>query len=405
MSNMSKSFALILILIMSISSMTLLLTLPFGVAQTGTKVGGIISSDTKWNEAGSPYSLTGPVAVNQGVTLTIEVGTTVNLNNFYIQVNGTLIGIGSNTNRISFNGGQIISSAISNGWNEQTGSGCIIENAVLTKTSIFSDNSIKINDNIFNDGAGVSIEGSSILSNNIIAGGITAKGASIVINNTIMNGITTADSCIISNNNITNSLGIWIIDAEGAKLISDNIISGGATAGINLAAVTIIQRNLIINNGIGISVRTSSDLIIQNNTIMNNTVGLSFSSPNQTIIYNNFQNNSNHNVVLGALNANATYNWWGTTDTQTINQSIYDSKNDFSLGTVSFIPFLTAPNSQAMPNVNTPIPTPYQSSSPSSTPTIPEFPLWTIPLLFTMVMAVGLSVYFKKYTYRKFGCV
>src|SRR3989304_9439853 len=67
----------------------------FDTVQASTEVIGIINSDATWTKANSPYTLTGPIRVNLGVTLTIEPGATVNLNNNYIQVNGTLHARGS----------------------------------------------------------------------------------------------------------------------------------------------------------------------------------------------------------------------------------------------------------------------------------------------------------------------
>ena len=108
----------------------------FVAAQSGTNVSYIISQDSTWTPAGSPYTLTGNTLVYQGVTLTIEPGVTVNLGSYYIEVNGTLSAIGNPTDKITFNGGQITFTSFSNGWNEQTDSGSLIENTNINQTSI-----------------------------------------------------------------------------------------------------------------------------------------------------------------------------------------------------------------------------------------------------------------------------
>jgi hypothetical protein len=64
-------------------------------------------------------------------------------------------------------------------------------------------------------------------------------------------------------------------------------------------------------------------------------------------INNNLQGNTNYSLYLQGGDVNATYNWWGTTNTQAINQTIYDFKYDFELGVGTFVPFLTAPNPEA----------------------------------------------------------
>jgi len=130
---MSKHVVLLLIAVLAGSSLSVLSgSLFFGTVHAATDVNGIIFSDTTWTKAGGPYEFKGPVAVNQGVTLTIEAGTTVNLNTYYIQVNGTLTARGTEAERIIFNAGQIVFTSVSNGWNEQKGSGCIIEKSNFT---------------------------------------------------------------------------------------------------------------------------------------------------------------------------------------------------------------------------------------------------------------------------------
>ena len=55
----------------------------FSGAQTSsTIVSGIINSNTTWTMAGSPYMFNGTVVVNNGVTLIIPAGVTVNLNGY-----------------------------------------------------------------------------------------------------------------------------------------------------------------------------------------------------------------------------------------------------------------------------------------------------------------------------------
>jgi hypothetical protein len=80
---------------------------PFVTAQNGTIENGILNSNTVWTKAGSPYNLTGPVAVKDGVTLTVEAGVTINLNDYYILVNGTLKAQGTSADQIRLNNGYL----------------------------------------------------------------------------------------------------------------------------------------------------------------------------------------------------------------------------------------------------------------------------------------------------------
>ena len=320
-------------------------------SSSGTSVIGIIGENTTWTKENSPYNLTGPVLVNATVTLTIEPGVIVNLNSYYIRVYGSLIARGNSTDTICFNGGQI------------TGVNCIIENSILNSTSTQGAKSL-INNIIIN----AEVEGGSIISNTIISAKVSG---SPIISNTIINGeisVMLGTGVVISNNTITNPEGSGI-SCNGYAYISDNVIYGCKT-GINAYTITLIiggdapayptiERNLILNNNVGITIdlyrRFEPGTLcptIVNNTISKNSIGIYLRESNYaaapTILYNDIQNNSNYNFYLQAsVNVNATYNWWGTTDIPSINQTIYDFKNDFNLGTVNFIPFLTAPNPAA----------------------------------------------------------
>jgi len=94
-------------------------------------VSGIITSNTTWTPANSPYDLTGNVLVNDGVTLTVEPGATVNLGSYYLMVNGTLQAVGDGTDPIYFNSGQITFTEFSTDWNESASTGSIIQNSIL----------------------------------------------------------------------------------------------------------------------------------------------------------------------------------------------------------------------------------------------------------------------------------
>ena len=68
-----------------------------GFQAHATDVGGIIDTDTTWNLAGSPYTITSQVQIANGVTLTIEPGVVVNrINNGEIWLyGGKLLAIGT----------------------------------------------------------------------------------------------------------------------------------------------------------------------------------------------------------------------------------------------------------------------------------------------------------------------
>ena len=103
-----------------------------------TSVTGIIYSDATWTKVNSPYVFEGPVAVNSGVTLTIEPGVTINVNDHYLQINGTLNALGADNDKINFNCGSIIFTSVSSGGS--------IQNAVLSD-SISVSVSVKITKN------------------------------------------------------------------------------------------------------------------------------------------------------------------------------------------------------------------------------------------------------------------
>jgi hypothetical protein len=345
--------------------------------QTSEEVTGVITSDTIWTKVHSPYTLTGPLLVNNAVTLTIEPGVTVNLRGYYIQVNGTLNARGNIVDKIYFNGGSGVPGAIAfsrycPSWSEETGKGSIMENVVVNSSSIaisIGDTSPKINNNTIRgailtvdaDSTGLLTLSSPTITNNYLESSgyplvLQIATSPLIINNTITGEISTeSGSTVISGNYIKGS-----IRSSGKEdQITDNIMSGkGSGIGIRTGSC-IIERNLITNYGDAIQLAASP--VIRNNTIINNLNAISVpgyirGSYDPQIYWNNIYNNAGYSVNLftdethPANDINASNNWWGTTNKTVIDQGIHDNKDDYNLGEVNYTPFLIAANSQSMPD-------------------------------------------------------
>jgi parallel beta-helix repeat protein len=352
-------------------SLVFVVDVSIGTVRGYEAVSGIIASGTTWTKAKSPYNLTENVAIDEGVTLIIEPGVTVNLNSYYIRINGTLTARGSSTDKIYFNGGSVEFTSSSTGWNEQTGIGSIIENAVINSALQLGNTSPMINKNT--------------IMKSIYVGG----GSPIISKNTI--AIVTPSDWLGRPSYISIAIGIG---NENTALIIDNTISGylDNTAISVSGGSPTIQRNRISNSygyggdlsywQSGISISGNSSPIIKQNTITKNAVGISLEgSPTPTIVNNNIEENSNYNLQMKPgvqVNIAAANNWWGTTDTAVIDQKIYDYNDDFNLGKVNYTPFLTEANTQAVPDPNAPLPTtPAQTPSTSPTPTPSQEPQQT----------------------------
>jgi hypothetical protein len=358
---MTRSFLRALLIFMIVSGLVLVNIMHLGTVQASTHVSGVIAVDTTWTLTSSPYVVTAPLLVDSGVTLTIEPGVIVYLNDTYMRVNGTLNARGTIENPISLicNGtglgflyasdnAAIQFTSKSTSWNEQTGAGSIIENAVIsttqaTHTIYIDDASPKINNcTVINTGGQRSI--------------FIEVGAPIISNCSI-----TSDFCgITCTTGITGINDAHILDNTISDCDVDIEIYGGSP---------VIEGNLIVDNtgnknnahgGIRVNWGGTTPLI-RNNTIVGNSLGFNLlDSPSPTITFNNIQDNIEYSIYLNdgsESDIDATNNWWGTSDVSSINQSIRDFKNDFNLGVVSFVPFLTEPNPSAPAEPTQPEPT------------------------------------------------
>ncbi len=252
---------------------------------SATGVTGRIDSDASWTKAGSPYTLTGNVLVSKGVTLTIEAGATVNLNDYLMMINGTLRAKGANSDMIQFNGGTITITEASSSWNQATGAGCIIEYASFNGRLSVSG-SPKISSCSFQT---VGIGGNAVFSNNVVNEQASISGSPTISGNTF-NGVVRVNSDtgtpFISSNSMSGGLSISY--QATLPTISHNTITGGVTvegaesvlidSNQITGAVTISSGNgTLSNNNIkGTITIGSEDFKISNNVISETDVGITF---------------------------------------------------------------------------------------------------------------------------------
>lgn len=326
--------------------------------QAATDVSGAIRTNTTWRQSGSPYKLTGSIAILSGVTLTIEAGVTVDFGSYYMQVNGILRAQGTENNRVVFTGNngqqsqnaelQFTGSSV--GWNNQTQTGCILQNVLFDKAVISASNgsSPLIANNIFRGQTWVIIWAklaSPIITGNVFENvnyeGVSASQSTVVTNN-LFNKTTWMATAVVGHDNayIANNVIIGFYrGVNGGNTVTNNVILDCADVGISESRE--IKANYVANNKVGVE----SSGIIEGNTIVNNDIGIKVWSA--TIDNNNIANNNRSLQVTGSSNVNVANNWWGTTNIDQIKQSIWDNNEDYNLGTANFEPILSRPNPEA----------------------------------------------------------
>ena len=294
---MKNSLPKALLIIAVVFAMFNIGVVPAG-AQATTSISGVINQNTTWTKANSPYNLTGDITIINNITLTIEAGVTVKLNKYSITVNGSLNARGSSNEPIYFNSTdkdsqQIIFNNLSESWNAQTKTGCIIENSVVS-TTIF------MNANTFNT-EGINVYHVSPLINHNSLYRITIHGGEPVITNNTITGkisINQGQPKLLYNDITDTNYGSFYMWG-GAPEISYNTIACGIEergyyyphlghtishnkiggCGIDIdhhGALINILNNTVSGSGFGYTVKVigSSSVIVNNTITGKNDIGI-----------------------------------------------------------------------------------------------------------------------------------
>lgn len=284
-------------LIMSKQSIINYLVFLFGLfcfsASASTSVGGIISSDTIWDAAHSPYILTSDIEIAPNVALTVEPGTIVKtidrFTNRAIMVWGSFRATGSSFSRVTLD-------------NISVNSGT---SSVSIPSIIYLDNVDIMSGYVFSQTTGH-------------AGG----------------GILT-----LKNSRLQHTAPIELYNTAGPSLIEGNLFS--QTGGIVARQENAVS---IIKNTFSESLGNYSDQFA--------IMIISSSNPQKITIQKNYFSSTDRAAIRftggSPANIDAMNNFWNTTDASIIEGMIFDRGDTLNApGYVVYEPTLSSPDAQA----------------------------------------------------------
>jgi len=213
---------------------------------------GVITQSATWTKANSPYTLDGPTSIASGVTITIEPGVTVNLNNYYLQVNGSLIARGTADSKIYFTNGRVIYTPASPG-------GTVFEYTITDELDTAT--TLTITKNTFNK---LAVGGSSTVTDNTIAN-LGAEGSATITNNQITQSCDVSGSAKVTHNNIQTRV---VFRGGSTATISNNQISDGVHCDARGGTVVISDNQITTTNSYPLIYLSGVEATITNNKII-----------------------------------------------------------------------------------------------------------------------------------------
>ncbi len=361
-----------------------------------TDVSGIISTNTTWTLADSPYVIVGDTLIEEGNKLIIEPGVEIIFDNSYaLYVDGSLEAVGNSMSPINITTGSIeqgeISFRITSDTGENAFKNCFIDNIGITidRASVDFLNSKLLEAHLdFNNGNYVAEIRNNSFSNCtsevlINSGG---GGSYNLVNNSFYScaikfyGTGTNSKTYVLNNSFSGSphYGLELLSGGRDATFRGNRIFDNEN-GVNIDGLgtdSDFTNNLIYNNGIGLRTEgIGSSTFVEYNTIVQNNIGvdISYRVYDDMIRFNNIYNNTQYDAKTRRSyedNTNIPLNYWGTTNLTLISEHIYDYYDDYNLGKIVYEPILTAPvNITSTTTTTTTTPT---TTSSSTTTTIPS---------------------------------
>ncbi len=347
-------------------------------------VSGNITTNTTWTKANSPYIVNGNLAVDSGVVLTIQPGVEVRVDSTYIfQVDGKLLAVGTSADTIKFTSNS--ANPVLHPWE---GIRFTLKSVDTSKLQycLFTYADVAI----YTTGAKLSISNSTFKHNNI----------AIHINSMQFNSsnYTYINKCLVTQNDtgIYDS-GNWLINSrvteneisfnsiglreensrQGLRNFNDNHFNynaigysstgqqfgsrrntykGNTLYGVYVKAASpvnigYISENTFIYNATAIYIDNAAQGQIYYNTIAYNGIGIednfSYSGTvgniNVSFFSNCYSGNSFYNIKQnGRFDRNTRNDWWGTTNTLSIDSSIYDFYDNSTKGKVVYTSIATS---------------------------------------------------------------
>lgn len=340
------------------------LPLSISTATGITNVQGTLSTQTWTNDR--TYVVVNNIGVGAGQTLTIQPGTTIFFaGNYAFSVAGTLIADGSPAQPIRF----LRQVGLTGIWGHLTFLDSSVD-ASFDSASTYTGGSILryvvidygqgisltnaapliANNTFIHISGGVGIGGTTevtmiVSGNTLIEAGIGLAGGGSIIRNTISKaGISASGLNLVANNSVSDYAAGTGISVSGTTTVTANRVVNCATGMSVISGSGVISGNLLANNT-GYGLHVGGGTVVSNTVVFNGNVGIYISGGGAVLHTNNVVASAGQYALRNGTAAaiNASGNWWGVATDAAIQAAIYDSVDEFGVGTVGYSGFLASP--------------------------------------------------------------